>query len=79
MVYNAGHLFTEGIQDAETNKKLGVWWKTIYLYANIDFLLQKYIFLSPKFEAMPRVTEMNMYVACMYMLYIHMSESINHT
>lgn len=78
MVSSPGHPITEETRDAETNSKLGVRWRSICLYANIDFL-QKYFSLSLKLEAMPRVTEMNMYVVCMYMLYIHVSEFISHT
>ena len=53
--------------------------ETFYLCENIDFLLQEYFSLSLKCETMPHVTEMNMYVVCMYILCVHMSEFINQT
>lgn len=39
MFCGSEHIPTERTQDAEKNSKLGILWKHIYLYANIDFLL----------------------------------------
>jgi hypothetical protein len=51
----------------------------VFIYMQILIFFSKSIFLSLKYEAMPHVTEMNMYVECMYILCIHMSEFISQT